>query len=361
MKATRNTNIELLRILSMLMVETLHCLAKSGALYDLTGPVNLFFWWIEALCICSVDVFVLITGYYSVNTPFRAQRIWRVLLIVWSYSFLTSLITFISSGYSLNTNAVLRMMIPVLSKKYWFVNAWLALTVLSPFLNVLIRALSEKQFRFLLGFLLLAMVVRPSFLPRTWGQDSSMGTSVFFFIVLYFTAAWIRLYGKPLHLSVIWLRVLFLVLSFAMYFSRLLILRLGASDATAMHFYGYDSFIAVAQAVILLLIALNRKPLPAQLSNWVSGIAKNSFSVYIIHFSLNPLIWTRILHVDRYIADIGTGLIAVICSVVSVYLACICIEELRLRLFQHFNIGHRIEPLLERWNGIWAGSPAIEP
>ena len=356
MKSTRNSNIELLRILSMLMVETLHCLAKSGALYDQTGSTALFFWWIEALCICAVDVFVLITGYFSVNAPFRAQRIWRVLLIVWSYSFVTSLITACLSGNALTVNALLRMLIPILSKKYWFINAWLALVILSPYLNTLIRSLSEKQFRFLLVFLLLTMVIRPSVLPRTWGQDSSMGLSVFFFIVLYLTAAWFRLYGKPLRISPVWLRVVFLVLSLVMLFSRSLMMRLGASDQTAMRLYGYDSVLSVAQAVTLLLIGLNRKPLSDRFSSLVAKLAKNSLAVYIIHFSMNPIIWTRFLHVERYVPGIISGFFAVVCSVILVYLACACIEELRLRLFLRLHIGNRIEPLLERWNTVWSAS-----
>ena len=347
----RNANIERVRILSMLMVLTMHALAKSGALYDSGATV---YWWVEALCVCAVDVFVMITGYYSVTAPFRSERILRVLVIVWSWSLLNSLIVAVVMRQPLTPASIVRMLIPVLSKKYWFVNAWLGMMVLSPYVNLLVRSLTREQFRFLLGFLLLAMVLRPTLLPREWGQDDSMGLTMFFFLTLYVLAAWIRLYSNPAHLRLSWLWLGYLAFSLLILGSRALFLRLGTSDATAMHWYGYDSAPVVAQAVLLLLIGLNGKTISGRAAGVVSALAKNSFAVYIIHFSLNPILWTRVLHLGRWIGTPWKGILAVLAAVALVYLACIGVEELRLRFFRRLNrrlrLTQHLVPLLRRWN-----------
>ena len=352
MKSVRNANIELLRILSMLMVLTMHCLSKTGAL-SLEGPVSLCWWFLEALCVPAVNVFVLITGYFSCQSKFRSRGILRVLGIVWSYAFLLSLLDAWILKLPLDRNAVLRMLIPILSKKYWFVNAWLALAVLSPALNLLIRSLSKKQFDFLLVFLLLLMVVRPSLLPREWGQDASMGLSVFFFAVLYLLAARIRLYGGSIRFGPGIFRLLYLVFAFSVFASRQILLKLGASEATAFHLYGYDSVPVVLQALCMLMIGLRRKPLPERASEIINALARNSFAVYVIHFPLNRILWGRLLHTARFTGRVIPGLIAVSVSVVLVYLGCILIEEGRLRLFRLLKTDRLTEPIRSRWDAVW--------
>ena len=74
----RNANMELLRILSMLMVTMLHALGKSGLLIPLEGsvPGNAWIAWIfEVLSIGAVNIFMLISGYYLIKSEFRWKRL----------------------------------------------------------------------------------------------------------------------------------------------------------------------------------------------------------------------------------------------------------------------------------------------
>lgn len=74
----RNANIELLRILSMTMVLVLHCLSWSGALEYLEGINYWVYWWLEALCIVAVDVFVLISGYFMIKSRFKLRNVFKI-------------------------------------------------------------------------------------------------------------------------------------------------------------------------------------------------------------------------------------------------------------------------------------------
>ena len=62
----RNSNIELLRIILMIFVITLHYNGMCGhALEYCLGGVNFYFTRLtESICICAVNCFMIISGYF---------------------------------------------------------------------------------------------------------------------------------------------------------------------------------------------------------------------------------------------------------------------------------------------------------
>ena len=74
----RMANYELLRILSMLMVITLHYLSHTGSLLtpgEAAQGRQVLGTLIESFCIVAVNVYVLISGYFLVEAGFRLKRI----------------------------------------------------------------------------------------------------------------------------------------------------------------------------------------------------------------------------------------------------------------------------------------------
>ena len=72
-KKERQLNYELLRIIAMLMIVSLHYLGKGGLLgnparQDMTAA-GYTAWLAEAFCLVAVNVYVLISGYFGVDTP----------------------------------------------------------------------------------------------------------------------------------------------------------------------------------------------------------------------------------------------------------------------------------------------------
>ncbi len=62
----RDVNIDLLKILVMLMVMSLHYLSHQRFLtqYQLGSSMYFLSWFLYGVCVVSVDVFALITGYF---------------------------------------------------------------------------------------------------------------------------------------------------------------------------------------------------------------------------------------------------------------------------------------------------------
>ena len=85
----RQANIELLRIIAMLMVVTLHYLIKGQAAISLeqdTGILNLLLWFLKAMCIVTINVYVLISGYFLVEAKWKLSRLLTLWLQVMFYS-----------------------------------------------------------------------------------------------------------------------------------------------------------------------------------------------------------------------------------------------------------------------------------
>ncbi len=351
-KTPRDANIEFLRLLSMLMIMTMHCMAWSGALYEQVGFNYYFYWWVEALCVSSVDIFVLISGYYLAESRFRAERMLRTLITVWSYAFLCSLISARLSGAALSFRSVLMMLCPILTKKYWFVNAYLAMYLFSPFLNRLIHSLSRKQFAWMLGCMILLFVVRPTLLPASWSQDLSGGMSVTFFLVLYCTGAWFRLHQRIRSGKTMLFLGLYMLLSLALVGSKWLILRAGLTEATAVRFYSYDSIPVVMQACLLFCAFRGKREMCQKPASAVCRLATTAFAAYIIHYTMTTVLWSRIIPVSHFVWDLKTGIPAIFLSVILVYLICFVIESARQKIFPLDKIEQKLSPLFQKWNAV---------
>ena len=84
----RLNNFELLRILSMLMVVFLHVLSFTGLLSKHSnGGFNYYIvWGLESLSFVAVNCFVLISGYFLIDSSFKWKKIFKLWLKVFFYS-----------------------------------------------------------------------------------------------------------------------------------------------------------------------------------------------------------------------------------------------------------------------------------
>ncbi len=88
----RNANMELLRMISMLMVVMLHGLGKSGLLVNLSisgGANATIAWLLESLSLGAVNIFILISGYYLIDSKFKIGRLIELVAELLFYSVLT--------------------------------------------------------------------------------------------------------------------------------------------------------------------------------------------------------------------------------------------------------------------------------
>jgi hypothetical protein len=202
-ESKRQTNFELLRIVAMLLVVTMSFVWNAGLslkLTDMVNAYNLFGTALEALCVGAANAFVILTGYFMVKARFQFRRFFRLLCQVLFYTLLIPLVLALW-GLPLvaeeGTFGAIAYILPISTGHYWFITAYVPLYLISPFLNTAFEKIPPKQTgRILIIMLALNSGVK-SFVPFSLQADD-IGYGFVWFVCLYLTGAYIRIYGVPI-------------------------------------------------------------------------------------------------------------------------------------------------------------------
>ena len=76
----RDSNYELLRIISMIWIVIWHTVINSALLYRTSGSVNFSFNFLFMIIVVHVNLFMLITGYYQSKSEFKLKKVISFLL-----------------------------------------------------------------------------------------------------------------------------------------------------------------------------------------------------------------------------------------------------------------------------------------
>lgn len=142
MKTNRDSGIELLRILSALAVIILHFNGMEKALVFSSGLTHELLIVLESACICAVDVFIVISGYYLC---LKAKRTWDkplyLFLLMSVINVSSYLIKACVSGVDFDLITIIHWMLP---PKNYFVTLYIVLYIISPFINIVLNRSSKK-------------------------------------------------------------------------------------------------------------------------------------------------------------------------------------------------------------------------
>ena len=187
---TRASNIELLRIVSMLMICVLHLCTSIKI--DATSISSEWMLWNfnKSLTISATSIFVLITGYFGIRFSFRK------VLSLYLQCFIWGLLGYLAYSICANTppikiTTLFGRLLAFTHNKYWFIDTYLELMFLAPILNIAIEYFSKKQHLYFI--MLFACVTIYMGYCRETGEDT-WGTSLSHFLWLYMIARYINKY-----------------------------------------------------------------------------------------------------------------------------------------------------------------------
>ena len=159
-KDMRNSSIELLRIIAVLGVVILHFNGVYGNAFEYveTGAINdIALRYLESLFVPAVNLFVLISGYYMCST-YKRPVVKPIYLIIQVMVFggICYLLSVVENGMgSFSYTSAARSVIP----SNYYVILYATLYLVSPFINVALHHINEKQLkRFVVIFVLLFSV-----------------------------------------------------------------------------------------------------------------------------------------------------------------------------------------------------------
>lgn len=326
----RDSNIELLRIVAMLMIILHHYCLNSGIqeLIDvnhLTGNAVL----LQLMSVggkLGINVFFLISGYYLFYSKFKALHIVKLLAEVIFYTLLVAIFLHVI-GYRYTVREYIQM-IPVLFGVNDFVPVYLLLYLVFPYINRLVSIINKKEYSFLLGVLLFYFVIEQSvFNQNTWNYFG-------WGITVYMIGAYIRRFEmekKSLPYGA------FLIMSLGVLWGGILMFDFFHINNSHINWYYFivdsNKLTMIVPAICLFLFF---SKLHIRYSFVINELAACSFGVFLLHTANSTLrtwLWGDLLHV-KDLFDSEFLIVHALMSICLVYAVGSIIDTLRRKFLE---------------------------
>lgn len=338
--------MEVLRIAAMMMIIILHYLDKGGILKDLAlkmGVAGNLAWIIEAFCMASVNIYVLISGYFLSESEFKVRKVvmlWiQILLYSWIITAVFAIVCKGSFNFENGIYDLIPLIFPVTGGHYWFATIYILLYLVFPFLNKGIKAMNKKQHKNAVLVSVAVFSIWNTLLPFTQPLTDREGMDICWFVCLYLTAAYIRKYREDFKLNKWIYLLLFAGFSIAVFllgkgllFADSLTGKLGGY---AENFYPYNSLFIYLSSVCLFLFATDcKKDAPKWLSKIILFASQGTFGVYLLHeHRLLRYLWPKWFKVSDF-AETPLFVIHMLGTVLAVFTVGILIDFARRAITQ---------------------------
>jgi len=333
----RDSNIELFRIISMFLIVAHHYVYNSGLLEngpiyaDPTAPASVFLALWGAFGKIGINCFVMITGYFMCTSNISAKKFAKLLLEVVFYRIIISSIFWISGYERFSLTAFVKTLLITTKVSHNFTGTFLLFFLCIPFLNVLIHHLTEKQH---IRLLLLTTFIYVFF--GTLPFFSVTMNYVSWYMVLYFTASYFRLYPKRLFSRTGFWGIAVvgcILLCCASVVLGLLVYAKFGKNMTYYFVTDSNTLLAYLTGICGFMFFKNLKIKPSRVINTISS---TTFGVLLIHANSDTMrrwLWSDVLQNVRVYSTKWVYLHA-IGSVLIVFAVCAAIDLARIHLIE---------------------------
>lgn len=338
----RQANLELLRIVLILMIIAVHYMVKGDpASYSNNGwtPLYAVVRILTAFGVPSLNCYVFISGYFMVDAEWKPGRVVSLLVQVLFYSILVPLVLLglgIIPWGSLNLYDWLGFFLPIETEHYWFATAYLYLYLFSPILVAGVKHMEKRTLQIVIIVLLLFFSVGKSVVPVYLVTDKG-GYDYGWLLCLFLVAAYLRLYGLE------WLEKkgrglgFYIVMSFGAFLLSTLSEFLSAKIGKFSYYvdipYTLNHVCILLASLGLFMVFKNLRIQEGTAAKVIRKLAPYTFGVYLLHeHILVRYRWIDWLQTDKVR---GTWLFLphMAGCVLVVYLAGVLIDSVRTYAF----------------------------
>lgn len=329
---TRNSSIELLRIVAMLMIIG-HHIYRHGKFDFPVDVITVNKLWLQFLLIggnLGNNIFVLISGYFLVKS---SGVKYRKLFNLWVRAFFYAVLIywlFVFSGLEIfSPLTALRVMLPITKPRNWFVSTYFVMYLVHPYVNILLHSFTRDEYRKFLASVFIYWSVIP-----IMTNSNFQGSLLTDFICIYSLAGYIRLWADDFgSRKYIIFGALFALVNF------LLVVLVDLAALQNAFFARYTEYFLGMMRPFTVLSALcmliGFKSLKIK-SKAVNVIATATLGVYLLHeneFIRENFLWQDIFHIAQ-LRDNPYLIPYSLVALVVVYIACTVIELARSKAFR---------------------------
>ena len=332
----RNSSIELLRIISMVMI-MFHHFAYHGNFEWNYNEITIPHLWYNFILMggkVGVNIFVLISGFFLIeNTErlFQPKKLLKFWGQVVFYSITTYFLSIVLQINNFDIKQIIKICFPITYPGWWFASTYFMLYLIHPFLNKLLHDLNKNVYQYSILLLVLCWSIIPTLTTQLFESNSLL-----WFITLYVIAGYAKIYGFNERLKSKHYFFLFLIVLVCSYLISVSFLVLGTKrNELAVHaidFFGMERFPILLMAFFLFMTFAKLK---IKYNKWINVIASATFGVYLIHDSsyIRYYIWWNIFKINQYQESLFLIPYSIL-VVFIIYVLCTGIEMVRKVLLE---------------------------
>lgn len=339
-KKNRDSNIELLRIIAMCLIIFHHMALNTGIVDGYTLNGNMIFGIIGGIGgKIGVVIFLLITGYFSINKNFSFKKVFILWLQIFCYSVCFMLVFRLTGIEKWSKVDTLKTFFPLAYNQYWFITAYLYLLLLIPFINKFLNSLTKENYNKVLVVLTIIFVVIPTiFYSNGLIGSTQTPMGILLFIYVYILGAYIRLYGIKFFENRKLRNIILICLGYIIVFAIVLIgKKLEQKNIFWSNLFAYyremNSIFILVPSIALFYVFKEWK---LKYNRFINYFASISFAVYLFHESnfMRYRLWHNIFGME-FINTIPGGVFStLIIATISFYLITAIIEFLRKNIIE---------------------------
>lgn len=319
---TRDSNCELARIVAMMMIVIGHFVVHGMWEGEFCSIANMSSPWrcisenlLYSFCVCGVNIFVLISGYYTIKISVKSY------LSLWCLCAFYGMIAFLVRSESFNTIAFIKSL--MISNSQWFFKAYLWLFLISPIINLAIANMTIDILRRSVVFLVILNCVSGWIL----NNGNEHGYNVLQLIFMYFVGAWIKKDVVLEKISMSACFFMFICTSVLLFILSILFLYLEIGSNWIIYYYNNPIVVFASVTIFLVFSKIQIQ------SRAINKFASTVVAALFIQDMVAPeLIYTSVN--KAYNSDILSTIIYCIGWFLAIFLFAFIIESIRKRTLQ---------------------------
>lgn len=328
---TRNSSLELLRIISMIMIVFYHYACHGGFEWS-TNELTVPHFWYNFISMggkVGVDVFVLISGFFLIDsrvTLFNFSKVIKLWGEIFFYALTILILSWIFGLSDLSIKSIIIACFPITIRTWWFASTYLVLYVLHPFLNKFLNRIDKKVYQKYLVIIIIMWSVIPTFTTREFE-----GNNLIWFITLYSISGYIRKYDLNAKFNKNGYLMFFILFSFLTYVSSIVLTIMGSKWSVfgdySTYFYGYEKLSVLLISITLFMYF---KSMEVKNNKLINIIASATFGVYLIsdNYTIQKFLWNDLFKNSQF-QHSSLLIIHSIVAVSLVYIICTVIDLVR--------------------------------
>lgn len=343
----KQSNYELMRIVSMFFIVLWHVILHGNVVNHTSGALNIFFNFVYCILVVHVNSFMLLTGYFGYNKDFSLKRFFKNFNTFYFYK-MVIYVALVILGYIAFNKIELMQIVNPFYITHWYVSCYLAFYLLTPFINILIKNLSQMQHRKVIIVLVLCFSLISFLSEQTVAVNT--GFTISQFIMMYFIGSYLAKYPieNNIHfknysknkkqLIFFLLTIFFVFINFGLFTLGIIFNSINSvilnhiGQMLTNNLFQYSSFVVILQSIFYFLwfgtLKIQNK--------FVNFIGSLTFGIYLIHndFYLKTRIY-KWFKIDMGIPITSRRIIIkVFIATVIIFIVCAFIEFIRQQIFK---------------------------